>query len=168
MSLKKMIALVSFLYSCFCEAGVIEETSPELKFSVTVEAPKCIVDWPGSIDFGDFEIVRLNRGVEKHFYITFSDCQATSATIKFSGNNVDYKNNYIKNSTGNDYARNIAIKLLDYNKQEINLHQGWTAKTDTSVSAVFRLLFYAKVFNLQNTSSPGKINTHVDLQVIYN
>ncbi len=36
--IKKIIALASFLYSCFCEAGVIEETSPEIKFSVTVEA----------------------------------------------------------------------------------------------------------------------------------
>ncbi|EFH4637577.1 TPA: type 1 fimbrial protein [Escherichia coli] len=168
MSLKKILISASFFYSCFCDAEIIEDSSPEVKFSVTVEAPRCIVDWPGSIDFGDFDIVRLSRGVEKHFYITFSDCDSTSATIKFSGNNVDYNNNYIRNNTGGDYASNVAIKLFAYDRQEIDLSKGWTIVTDTSVSHTFRSIYYAKVFKIHEHATPGKIDSFVDLQVIYN
>ena len=73
-----------------------------------------------------------------------------------------------KQKENGDYASNIAIKLFAYDRQEIDLSKGWTVVTDTSVSHTFRSIYYAKVFKIHEHATPGKIDSFVDLQVIYN
>ncbi|HBR1031142.1 TPA: type 1 fimbrial protein [Klebsiella quasipneumoniae subsp. similipneumoniae] len=164
-----MPLLLSFANYGLAESTVEHSNDVDIKFNIL--KPVCrLMTSNKTLDFGEFDINKLNNTTpEAKAILKFTDCIGTTKMhINFSGNYVNYGENYIQNSVGDNYASGIAIKLYNNDNNEFDLDKNH----EVNVNGVndFEFNINAKVIPLNTNSSqkkPGLLKSSVIIYISY-
>ncbi|WP_247999719.1 fimbrial protein [Escherichia marmotae] len=150
--MRKYIIFIALLYSFGLFADELDlSNNVELMFEI--ENPSCTLEVNDVLfELGDElsynQLKNSSINVTKNFNV---QCEGiASASLSFSGANIDPAGNYLINTEGDDYASGVMIRLLNNNNEEYDLAHGNSINIPNG-----------EKFSFAVTAAPGLIKGHI-------
>lgn len=163
-----------------------------INFAGKIVATTCKVDSTNTQDPLTVTLPTINKSLlaeagningETKFQIQLKGCTASTAqtgpnkdinTVRafFNGNNIN-QNGRLTNKSGNGYASNVDIQILNANKTVLNLSNQDIATQDAESAVTLTnkdnisLVYYARYY-ATGTATEGDVETSVNYTIIYN
>lgn len=167
-SMKKNIILIA-LFCSFSAFSDDLEMSNNIELTFEVEEPSCTLETNDTVfNLGeDISYNQLKNGsirISKNFNV---QCDGiVSAGLSFSGDQIDYGGNYLRNYDGDDYASGVMIRLLNGDNKEYRLNQKNILDISSGENFSFTVTALPDLISGQ-TFTPGLIFSNVTIQVDY-
>ncbi len=162
----------------FISMSVRSEDRTDSKLSVALKVnilkPVCRLELDSElIDFDEFDILDLMTSPPRRVKeLMFKECNLVKGVaISFTGSNIDYDVNMIKNQTGDGYAQGIGVQLYDENETPIDLSRSLDVRANIPAaenSFSYTLISYVKRISEPQKVTPGILDTNVGIKIVYN